>query len=74
MRVVFTFLIITIQRLKAWRKMLKKERSIALKAFKEYGEHLGEAIKCILYLYAPDALILGGSISKAYPYFKDSMF
>jgi glucokinase len=52
----------------------KKEDLIALKAFKEYGEHLGEAIKCILYLYAPDALILGGSISKAYPYFKDSMF
>ncbi|MBJ7882119.1 ROK family protein [Gelidibacter salicanalis] len=52
----------------------EKSDSTALKAFNEYGNHLGEAIKSILYLLAPDAIILGGSISKAYPYFKDSMF
>lgn len=48
--------------------------SIALKAFNEYGNHLGEAIKAILYLFAPEAIILGGSISKAFPYYKDSMY
>ena len=47
---------------------------MAIKAFNEYGQHLGEAIKSILYMYAPEAIILGGSISKAYPYFKDAMF
>lgn len=52
----------------------EKGQSNALKAFNEYGMHLGEAIKSILYMYAPEAIILGGSISKAYPYFKDSMY
>jgi glucokinase len=41
----------------------------AIAAFKEYGMHLGEAIKNILYLFAPEAIILGGSISKAHPLF-----
>ncbi|TVZ27181.1 glucokinase [Gillisia sp. Hel_I_86] len=42
-------------------------------AFQEYGFHLGEAIKTILYLYAPEAIIIGGSISKAYKYFQESL-
>nr|WP_262917790.1 ROK family protein [Muricauda sp. F6463D] len=45
----------------------------ALAAFNDYGEHLGEAIKSILYLFAPEAIILGGSISNAYPFFKPSL-
>lgn len=45
----------------------------ALSAFKEYGVHLGEAIRAILYLFAPEAIILGGSISNAYPFFKASL-
>jgi glucokinase len=55
-----------------FEKALKND-AVALGAFKEYGLHLGQAIKAILYLYAPEAIILGGSISKAYPYFKDSV-
>lgn len=51
-----------------------KGQKLALKAFNEYGKHLGETLKCILYLFAPEAIILGGSISKAFPYFKDAMF
>ncbi|MFI0490291.1 ROK family protein [Flavobacterium sp.] len=46
---------------------------IALEAFAEFGLHLGECLKAILYTYAPEAIILGGSISKAFPYFKKSM-
>lgn len=45
----------------------------ARKAFDEYGAHLGETIKNILYLFAPEAIVIGGSISKAYAYFKKSL-
>jgi len=51
----------------------KKGEPTALEAFNEYGKHLGETIKSIVYLFAPEVIILGGSISKAYPYFKNSM-
>ncbi len=55
-----------------FKKALEND-SIALKAFNEYGFHLGQAIKSILYLYAPEAIILGGSISKAYPFYKEAI-
>jgi len=48
-------------------EMANKGIPIALESFNEFGIHLGEAIKNILYMYAPEAIILGGSISKAYP-------
>lgn len=50
-----------------------EEDSVALEAFNEYGKHLGEAIKAILYLFAPEMIVLGGSISNAYPFFKDAV-
>jgi glucokinase len=46
---------------------------VALKAFDEYGHHLGELIKNILYALAPEAIVLGGSIRKTYPLFKKSL-
>ena len=55
-----------------FRKAMDKDK-LALQAYKEYGVHLGEAIKAILYMYAPQAIVLGGSISKAYAFFKESM-
>lgn len=45
----------------------------ALQAYAEFGLHLGECIKSILYMYAPEAIILGGSISKSFPLFKESL-
>ena len=45
----------------------------ALKAFSEFGTHLGNAINNILYVYAPEAIIIGGSISKSYDLFKAAM-
>lgn len=45
----------------------------ALEAFEQFGIHLGEAIKKILFMFAPEAIILGGSISKAFRYFEKSM-
>lgn len=54
-------------------EMAKDGQPIAIAAFEEFGVHLGEAVKIILYMYAPEAIILGGSISKAYPFFKESL-
>ncbi|SFB99968.1 glucokinase [Flagellimonas taeanensis] len=50
-----------------------EEDTVALGAFNEYGKHLGETIKAILYLFAPEMIVLGGSISNAYPFFKDAV-
>ena len=54
-------------------EMAHKGIPMALESFTEFGIHLGEAIKNILYMYAPEAIIMGGSISKAYPFFKKSL-
>ena len=35
--------------------------------------NLGNAIKVVLYLLSPQAIFLGGSISKCYPLFKEAM-
>ena len=53
--------------------LAKKGDANALEAFSIFGEHIGEAIKSILYMYAPEFIIMGGSISKAFPYFENSM-
>ena len=58
---------------KALSELAKKGDPTAILAYEEFGVHLGEAVKIILYLFAPEAIILGGSISKAYPFFKDTM-
>lgn len=45
----------------------------ARRIFAEFGHHLGEAIKAIMYAVDPEAIILGGSVSRAYEFFKNSM-
>ena len=45
----------------------------AIKAFVRFGNHLGNAIKAILYALDPAAIILGGSVSKSYSFFKGAM-
>jgi len=42
-------------------------------AYQEYGRYVGFAMKSILYNYDPEAIIMGGSVSKSYSLFKDSM-
>ena len=54
-------------------ELAQKGDKEALQASNEFGVHLGEAIKNILYMYAPEAIILGGSISKAYPFYKKAL-
>ncbi len=46
----------------------------ALSIYKEFGTHLGNAIKAVLYAYDPEFIILGGSVKDAYPFFKDAMY
>ncbi len=46
----------------------------ALEMYNVFGKHLGNAIKTILYTLDTDRIVLGGSVSKAWPYFKNSMW
>ncbi|MCR4396598.1 MAG: ROK family protein [Candidatus Saccharicenans sp.] len=46
----------------------------ALQVFQEFGRHLGEAVKAIMYAVDPEAIILGGSVSRAYEFFQDAMW
>ena len=41
------------------------------KLFYEFGSHVAEAIKIVLYTYDPDSIILGGSVTNTYSLFKD---
>lgn len=45
----------------------------ALQLWRTYGFHLGNVMKAIAYTYDPQAIVLGGSIAKAYTFFGDSM-
>ncbi len=46
----------------------------ALAIFAEYGRHLGEAVKAICYAVDPEAIILGGSVSKSFRFFREAMW
>ena len=58
---------------KALAKLAQEGDPVALQAFDEFGRHVGELLKVILYSLAPEAIILGGSIRKTYPLFEKSM-
>jgi glucokinase len=46
----------------------------AIEIFKKFGTNLGEAIKMIMYAVDPEAIVLGGSVSKSFQFFKDEMW
>jgi glucokinase len=46
----------------------------AVKVFAEFGHHLGEVVKAILYAYDPGTIILGGSVRKAFRFFEGAMW
>jgi glucokinase len=58
---------------KALAKLAQEGDPFALKAFDEFGTHVGELLKVILFSLAPEAIVLGGSIRKTYPLFEKSM-
>jgi glucokinase len=45
----------------------------AQKMFAEFGDDFGEVIMTLLYAYDPEIVVLGGSVSKAFPYFEKRM-
>jgi glucokinase len=55
---------------KALAKLAQEGDPVALKAFDEFGTHVGELLKVILFSLAPEAIVLGGSIRKTYPLFE----
>jgi glucokinase len=58
-------------------KLMFKRASIgdpvALRLFEELGIHIGKAVANILFALAPEAIIMGGSVSEAHKFFADSM-
>ena len=46
----------------------------ALKLFDEFGFHFGNAVTAILYALDPEIIILGGSVSKAYVFYKNAFW
>lgn len=52
----------------------KKGDKKSLEIFEEFGVHFGNAIKTVLFAFDPEAIILGGSVSRSYPFFKKSMW
>jgi glucokinase len=51
----------------------KKGNKTALNIFKQYGKHLGDALMIIMLAVDPEAIILGGSVSAALPFFEKPM-
>lgn len=45
----------------------------ALALWSEFGGHLGIALRSIIYAYDPEAIVIGGAISKSYKYFEKAM-
>jgi glucokinase len=46
----------------------------ALQIFEEYGRHVSSVIRSVLFTLDPEAVILGGSVSRAYPFFREAMW
>ena len=61
-----------IEGIKVYEKAMRGDGT-ALKIYSEFGKHVGNAIIAVLFAVDPEAIFLGGTISKAYRYFKDTM-
>ncbi|XLS29478.1 ROK family protein [Flavobacteriaceae bacterium M23B6Z8] len=56
----------------AYNKAMGNDQK-TLTLFNEFGKHLGYAIQIMLHAYAPEAIVLGGAISKSFPFFESAM-
>ncbi|WP_375584987.1 ROK family protein [Cyclobacterium xiamenense] len=45
----------------------------ALSLWKTFGYHFGAAVQVVMYTYDPEAIVIGGSVANAFPYFEASM-
>jgi len=43
----------------------------ALALFAEFGRHVGDGLKAVMYAVDPEAVVLGGSVSRSWPYFRE---
>ncbi len=50
-----------------------KGESAALEIWNEFGQHIGELVKVVLYSMAPELIVFGGSVAAGYNYFEKSM-
>lgn len=51
----------------------KQGDDIALRIFEEFGIHIGEAAMIIMLAVDPEAILFGGSVSQAFPFFEKPM-
>ena len=58
--------------IEAYKKAEQGDKE-ALAQFEALGNHLGEYVKILLLAYAPEAIIFGGSVSKGFPFFIESL-
>lgn len=54
-------------------KQAKEGNETAIQAFHQFGKHLGNAIKTIMFSVDPKEIIIGGSVSSSKEYFVDSL-
>lgn len=45
----------------------------AAKMLAAFGDHFGDIVQAVLYAYDPEMIVLGGGVSKAYPFFEKRM-
>lgn len=45
----------------------------ALEIFNTFGDNLGHAVMIVLHAYDPEIIIMGGSVSKAWPFYEKTM-
>ena len=57
----------------AWHALAEQGDAEALALFAEFGRHLGRAIHIILYTLSPEAIFLGGSVSRGFDYFRGGL-
>jgi glucokinase len=46
----------------------------AIALWQEFGAHIGHAIKTVVLTYDPEAIVIGGSLSKAFRFFEEAMY
>jgi len=51
----------------------RRGEEAALEIFREFGGHMGEAVMIVMFAIDPDAIILGGSVSRAFSFFEEAM-
>jgi glucokinase len=55
-------------------QMATEGNAEALQWWKDFGIHMGQAIKTVVYSYDPEAIIIGGSLAKAFDFFEKAMY